>query len=139
MIEFSSTFKFSLPNQEYYTTNILKLIASEGFSLGDLQYIFCDDNYLLQLNIKYLNHDTLTDIITFNYNIGKQINGEVYISIERVKENAQTFQVSFENELTRVMGHGVLHLCGYKDKTKSQQLEMRNKENEFLQLFSLKP
>jgi probable rRNA maturation factor len=96
--------------------------------------VFCDDDYLHKLNLQFLNHDTLTDIISFDNSLGKQIHGEIYISVERVKENAGTYQVAFLEELHRVIIHGVLHFCGYKDKTKKQQETMSRKENEALDL-----
>ena len=102
---------------------------------GDINYIFCDDEYLLKINIEYLNHDTLTDIITFDYVENGVLNGDIYISIERVMENAGIFSVSYEQELHRVLAHGVLHLCGYKDKTESDAAFMRRKEDFAIQLF----
>lgn len=129
MIEFDSQIDFQLENEQDIKTWIESIVVSEGFKLGEILYIFCDDDFLHDINVKFLNHDTLTDIITFDYNLGKQINSEIYISIPRVKENAQTFKTTFENELHRVIIHGILHLCGYKDETDSQQAEMRLKED----------
>src|SRR5690606_18692821 len=106
------------------------VIASEEKKLEEICYIFCDDEYLLNLNEEFLQHDTYTDIITFDYSVGKILQGDIYISTERVKENSDEFNVSFEEELRRVIIHGVLHLCGYKDKTKEQSLLMRQKEEE---------
>ena len=94
--------------------------------------MFCDDDYLYKLNVEFLNHDTLTDIISFDYTVGNLIQGDIFISIERVKDNANDFNVSFEEELKRVMAHGVLHYCGYKDKTEEESLQMRTKENYYL-------
>ena len=94
--------------------------------------MFCDDAYLHKLNVQFLNHDTLTDIISFDNSLGKQIHGEIYISIERVKENASTYRVAFLEELHRVIIHGVLHFCGYKDKSKQEQDTMTRMENKAL-------
>ena len=129
MIEFDSQIDFHIENEQDIKTWIESIVVSEGFKLGEILYIFCDDDFLHDINVKFLNHDTLTDIITFDYNLGKQINSEIYISIPRVKENAHSFNTTFENELHRVMIHGILHLCGYKDETDSQEAEMRLKED----------
>ena len=111
----------------------LKDVAkAEGFTIGELNYIFCSDAYLLDINQKYLSHDTLTDIVTFdNSEDPKMIEGDIFISIERVRENAIKFDTK-DSELKRVMVHGLLHLAGYKDKDKAQKELMRNKENEHL-------
>uniref|UniRef100_UPI0030DAA519 rRNA maturation RNase YbeY n=1 Tax=uncultured Planktosalinus sp. TaxID=1810935 RepID=UPI0030DAA519 len=108
----------------------------EGFKLGEISYVFCDDEYLHKLNIQYLNHDTLTDIISFDYTVDEEIIGDIYISIERVRENAKEFNSTFEDELARVIIHGVLHLLGYKDKTELEKLEMRQKEDSAVQYFN---
>ena len=135
MIQFFSENDFTLENKSTYEEWISSIINSEGHSEGEINYIFCDDDYLLNLNNDFLNHDTLTDIITFNYNMGKQINSDIYISTERVRDNAQDFDVSFETELRRVMCHGVLHLCGFNDKTDEEQALMTEKENEKMKMF----
>lgn len=135
MIEFFSETQFNLKDEVFVKDWISKTIASEGFKLGDLTFIFCDDECLHKINLEFLKHDTLTDIITFDYCIGKEIHGEVYISIERVTENASEFEVSFKEELLRVIIHGVLHLCGYKDKSLDDERQMRYKENFYLQSF----
>ena len=112
------------------------IIEAEGFKTGDINYIFCSDNYLLKINIEYLAHDYLTDIITFdNSEVEELIEGDIFVSIDRVKDNAQGFEVSFEYELKRVLAHGILHLCGYLDKTDEDEKLMRSKENHYLQLF----
>ena len=111
---------------------MLSKFLYEKFKLGEIQYVFCDDNYLLKLNQEFLKHDTLTDIISFDYSVGKIIHGEIFISVERVKENAKAFQVSFKEELFRVIIHGVLHYCGYKDKTTNDSQIMTDKENYYL-------
>lgn len=109
------------------------IAQNEGFSIDDIQYIFCTDDYLLEINIEHLDHHTLTDIITFDLSDhpeSKSIEAEIYISYDRVKENAQLFNVPVENELSRVMAHGLLHLCGYKDKSPEDEALMRQKENQ---------
>jgi probable rRNA maturation factor len=103
--------------------------------LSALSYIFCNDQYLLDLNQTYLSHDTLTDIITFDYVEGTVVSGDIFISVDRLKENAAIFKVSFEEERLRVMAHGLLHLMGYKDKTTEDQEVMSNKENEKIKMF----
>ena len=134
MIEFYSETDFNIEDTKALSHWISKIILHENHELGDLTYVFCDDAYLHKLNVQFLNHDTLTDIISFDNSLGKQIHGEIYISVERVKENADTYQVAFLEELHRVIIHGVLHFCGYKDKTKKQQETMSCKENEALDL-----
>ena len=101
----------------------------------DVAFIFCDDAYLLSLNQYYLHHDTLTDIITFDYREGKKVSGDIFISIDRIKANALEFNVSFTHELHRVMIHGIMHLCGYKDKDKKSKLLMTTKEDFYLGNF----
>ena len=134
MIEFYSETDFKVEDTKALSHWISEIILHENHELGDLTYVFCDDDYLHKLNLQFLNHDTLTDIISFDNSLGKQIHGEIYISVERVKENAGTYQVAFLEELHRVIIHGVLHFCGYKDKTKKQQDTMSRKENEALGL-----
>jgi rRNA maturation RNase YbeY len=134
MIEFYSETDFNIEDTKALSRWISEIILNENHELGDLTYVFCDDAYLHKLNVQFLNHDTLTDIISFDNSLGKQIHGEIYISVERVKENACTYQVAFLEELHRVIIHGVLHFCGYKDKTKKQQETMSCKENEALDL-----
>lgn len=108
-------------------------IVAEQKTLGELNYIFCSDEYLHEMNVEYLNHDTLTDIITFDNSEKKdEITGDIFISIDRVVDNAKKFEVSVEDELHRVMVHGVLHLIGYKDKKKEEKETMRFKENFYL-------
>ncbi len=111
------------------------VIRKEGLVPGDISYLFCDDAYLLEQNIAFLHHDTFTDIITFDKRVGEIVSGDIMISLERVAENAQKFSVSFEEEFLRVMVHGTLHLCGYKDKTDEEAAEMRRMENESLAMF----
>ena len=132
---FNENSGFRLRNLKRVRSWITDAIIKEGRTPGDLSVIFCDDPFLLEMNIEYLNHDTLTDIITFDYNEGSLIIGDIFISIERVKENARLYSKSFEDELHRVIIHGVMHLCGYKDKKSKDKVTMRQKEDEFLALF----
>ena len=110
------------------------VVANEEKEVGNLVFVFCNDSYLLKKNIEFLNHNTLTDVITFDYCKGNLISGDILISVERVQENAKIFNVSFLNELDRVMVHGLLHLLGYKDKTKEDAKIMREKENFYLSI-----
>jgi len=135
MIEFHYELEFTLKDTPKYITWIQGICASEGFAVKELNYIFCDDRYLLEINKKYLNHDTFTDIITFDYTENTFVSGDIYISIERVAENSLTYGVSLENELLRVMAHGVLHLMGFKDKGDEHIALMRKKEEEKINLF----
>ncbi len=136
MIDFNFETGFELKNEAYLKKWISDSIVSEGFELGEIVYVFCDDALLHKLNVEFLNHDTLTDIISFDYKVGKQINGEIYISVERVLENANDFKTNFDDELHRVMIHGILHFCGYKDKGKNDEILMRKKEDDALQRLS---
>lgn len=136
MISFNFETKFKLSNESQLTDWIISIINSESFKVGDINYIFCSDDFLHDLNVKYLKHDTLTDIISFDYKVGKELHGDVYISIDRVKENAEEFEVTFTEELHRVIIHGILHFCGYKDKTKEESKLMRSKEEGALKLLS---
>lgn len=133
---FSQKPRFKLKNSAKTSSWIKKTVKSEGKSLISLNYIFCTDEYLREMNIQFLNHKTYTDIITFNYNSSEtEIEGEIYISIDRVRENAQTYNTDFPTELNRVIIHGVLHLLGYNDKNKSQKKAMREKEDSYLSLL----
>ena len=134
-INYSYETDFALSKEEEYSDWIYRVLVSEGFVLEELSYVFCDDNYLLALNQEYLNHDTFTDIITFDYCEGKKVYGDIFISIERVKDNAETHHVGFLDELKRVMVHGLLHLMGYGDKLEEEVLRMRKKEEEKMKLF----
>ncbi len=135
MISFNYETNFSLDNEEEYTSWISQIIKSENKELGEITYIFCDDEYLYNINMQYLNHDTLTDIISFDYTEGVVISGDIFISIERVIENAADFNTNFPSELKRVMAHGLLHYCGYKDKTEEDERLMRKKEEEKINMF----
>ncbi|MFK7832151.1 MAG: rRNA maturation RNase YbeY [Winogradskyella sp.] len=132
MISFNYETKFSLNNELEVADWIAETIAQEERKEGEINFVFCSDDYLHKLNVEFLNHDTLTDIISFDYSVGKELHGDIYISVDRVNENALEFGVSFEDELARVMIHGVLHYCGYKDKTEDEKALMRSKENDYL-------
>ncbi|TRZ46059.1 rRNA maturation RNase YbeY [Robertkochia solimangrovi] len=135
MIEFNFEIDFTLNNPLTHKEWIDKVILSEECLTGEINYIFCDDEYLYNINTEFLDHDTYTDIISFDYTEGNIISGDIFISVDRVKENALTYQTSFENELRRVMIHGILHYCGYKDKSTEESQLMREKEDEKLLLF----
>ena len=135
MISFNYETDFELENEAQYEDWISRIIESEGFDEGEINYIFCDDEYLHKINVEYLDHDTLTDIISFDYTVGNLIQGDIFVSIERVKDNANDFNVSFDEELKRVLSHGVLHYCGYKDKSPKDEALMRSKEEEKMQMF----
>ena len=111
------------------------LILSENKKPGDINYIFCDDDYLLKVNQDYLDHDYYTDIITFDYVKGKTISGDIFVSLPRILDNASTLSQNFESEFNRVLAHGILHLCGYKDKTEEEQTQMRAKEDFYINQF----
>jgi len=115
--------------------NLKTLVKSEGKALKDISVVFTDDDYLLEVNKQYLNHDYYTDVITFDYSVFPEVSGDIMISLDRVKENADTLSVSFQEELNRVVYHGLLHLCGYKDKSADDEKLMRKKENYYLELF----
>lgn len=135
MISFNYETDFELENEAQYEDWISRIIESEGFDEGEINYIFCDDEYLHKINVEYLDHDTLTDIISFDYTVGNLIQGDIFVSVERVQDNAKDFNVSFEEELKRVLSHGVLHYCGYKDKSPEDEAVMRSKEEEKMQMF----
>lgn len=135
MIEFNYETNFKLDNETLLTNWVNDYVSENGFEVGEINYIFCDDEYLHKLNIEFLQHDTLTDIISFDNSLGKLLNGDIFISVERVKENALDFGVSFQEELHRVMIHGVLHYMGLKDKTVSEKENMRAQENTALSLL----
>ena len=129
MISFNYETDFTLSNEAHYEEWISRIIDSEGFDEGEINYIFCDDEYLHKINVDYLDHDTLTDIISFDYTEGNLLQGDIFVSVERVKENALDFKVPFEDEIKRVLSHGILHYCGYKDKSPEYELLMRSKED----------
>jgi len=129
---------FSLKNKRKIKEWIEQVCKKEKKEIAKVTYFFCTDKYLLNLNSKFLKHDTLTDIITFDYGDKENKEGEIFISVERVKENALNFNESFERELNRVIIHGVLHLCGYKDKTEKDKKKMRVVEDIYLKVLSPK-
>ena len=135
MISFNYETTFELTNEDQFSTWISQVIASENKKEGDVNYVFCNDDYLLNLNEQYLNHDTLTDIISFDYSVGNELHGDIFISIERVQENATIYNVTFIEEFKRVLVHGILHYCGYKDKTTQDEQIMRIKEDEKIKMF----
>lgn len=134
---FTEDIKFSLPEKPQTRTWLKELAAQEGFKIGELNYIFCSDDYLLQVNRDHLDHDYYTDIITFdNSEDEDRLEGDIFISVDRVRDNAQTLNVPEEQELRRVLAHGLLHLSGYGDKTETEATEMRRKEEEALAAWS---
>ncbi|WP_335972968.1 rRNA maturation RNase YbeY [Gaetbulibacter jejuensis] len=135
MISFNYETQFQLSNETIFEQWINETIHNEGCSLGDINYIFCDDDYLHKINVEFLDHDTLTDIISFDYSVGKQLHGDIYISVERVEDNANDFKVDFDVELSRVIIHGILHYCGYKDKTDEDAKVMRAKEEQYMKVL----
>jgi probable rRNA maturation factor len=132
--QFSEDINFKLKGVLAIKKWLKSTLENEGFTLGEINYIFCSDNYILEINKDYLNHNYFTDIITFNYNEGKKVNADIFISIDTVKSNANSRKIDFDNELHRVMVHGILHLVGYNDKTPTQQIEMTSKEDYYLNL-----
>jgi probable rRNA maturation factor len=134
MIVYNNEIEFKLEYSEKVSNWISDVIVNEDCEEGEINYIFCSDDSLLEKNIKFLNHNTLTDIISFDYTMGKLISGDIFISIDRVIENAKAFKVSFSDELNRVMVHGILHYCDYKDKSKEEKKLMRSKEDYYLSL-----
>ena len=133
MISFNSEVPFEISNADNAASWLSSIISQEDYNEGEVSIVFCDDEFLHKLNVEFLDHDTLTDVISFDYSMGKEIHGEIFISIERVKENANEFNQTFDAELSRVMAHGVLHYCGYKDKSESDAATMRSKEGFYLQ------
>jgi len=134
MIEYTVVGKFSLEDKEKITNWVTFVLDQEERELGEINYIFCDDDYLHEINVKTLKHNTLTDIISFDYTVGDVVSGDIYISYERVRENAEKFALDFKDELHRVMIHGILHYCGYQDKGEKDKLIMRSKEDYYLSL-----
>ncbi|MFB0938627.1 MAG: rRNA maturation RNase YbeY [Urechidicola sp.] len=134
MIVYNNEIEFKFEYSEKVSNWISEVIVNEDYEEWEINYIFCSDDSLLEKNIKFLNHNTLTDIISFDYTMGKLISGDIFISIDRVIENAKAFKVSFSDELNRVMVHGILHYCDYKDKSKEEKKLMRSKEDYYLSL-----
>ncbi|NRR91451.1 rRNA maturation RNase YbeY [Winogradskyella undariae] len=132
MISFNYETEFSLEHTDQISEWISKAITEENCKEGEINYIFCSDDYLHKLNVDFLDHDTLTDVISFDYSLGKELHGDIYISVDRVKENAVDFKTLFKDEISRVIIHGVLHYCGYKDKNDEDEKMMRSKEEYYL-------
>lgn len=126
---------FSLDNETKVSKWLSKAVKNEGFSVGEIVYAFFNDNDLKKLNNKHLNHDYFTDVISFNDSIGSVLNGNIAVSIERVKENSGRYKTSFDDELLRVMVHGLLHFMGYKDSSEKETQQMRDKEDDNLKTF----
>jgi len=137
LIYYNYETNFKLDNESILSDWIVNVVTTYEFTIGEINYIFCDDTYLLALNKKFLSHDTLTDIISFDDTVGKLVSGDVFISIDRVRENAFGYEVSFEEELYRVMIHGILHYLGFKDKTDKEKSQMRIAENNAICLLSI--
>jgi rRNA maturation RNase YbeY len=137
MIAFHYETSFELSNENFLNDWINTIVLSHGYTIGEINYIFCDDTYLHKLNLDFLQHDTLTDIISFDSTLGKLIGGDIFISVERVVENAKDYKVSFTDELHRVMIHGVLHYMGFKDKSIVDKKRMRKEEDNALVLLSI--
>ena len=136
MVEFNYETTFQIEDEIRLEKWIENVAAEKGFEVGEINYILCDDEYLLKLNLEFLKHDTLTDVISFDNTLGKLINGDIFISVERVVENAKEYNDSFEDELHRVMVHGVLHYMGFKDKSDDEIKQMRTAENSALLLLN---
>jgi len=136
MIKYFSSTDFVINDKPHITSWIEGVINKESRLLEKLVFNFCSDESLLKINKEFLNHDTLTDVITFDYSSSKAVSGEVFISVDRVRENAKEFHQDFNNEIKRVMLHGVLHLCGYNDKTAKDKALMSDMENRHLAFFS---
>ena len=134
MIEYAIIGKFELAKQDHISSWVNFVLDEEGRELGEINYILCDDDYLLGINVKTLKHNTLTDIISFDYSLGNVVSGDVYVSYDRVRDNADNLEIPFVDELHRVMIHGILHYCGYKDKSDDEKALMRSKEDYYLSL-----
>ncbi len=135
MISYNYETEFNLDNETLLTNWINKVVESHNCTIQEVNYIFVDDEYQHKLNVEFLNHDTLTDIISFDYSVGNNLQGDIYISVERVADNAKDFKVSFTEEMHRVLIHGILHYCGFKDKSDEEAKLMRSMENEALSLW----
>jgi len=138
MILFFSKTNFKISKKRPFKKWLSCIVKHENRKIGNINIVFCNDEQLLELNKKYLNHNTLTDIISFDYSEEKILHGDIYISIERVRYNAEKYYCTFEEELRRVMAHGIFHLCGYNDKKNIDKLLMKEKENEALIYFNTK-
>ncbi|GGK38213.1 MULTISPECIES: rRNA maturation RNase YbeY [Flavobacteriaceae] len=136
MIQFNYETAFKLENEAAVQSWIIACIKSYGFIEGEISYILCDDEYLHKLNVEFLKHDTFTDVISFDYTLGKLISADIFISVERVQENAQNFNQNIDNELNRVLIHGILHCLGFKDKSEEEKQKMRFEEDKCLSLLN---
>jgi len=136
MISFNYETDFHLANEKEFSNWLSRVICDENAIEGEINYIFCSDESLLNINRQYLNHDYYTDIISFDYSVGNELHGDIYISVDRVGENAVSFHQPFYSELKRVMVHGILHYCGYKDKSLEDIEIMRQKEDIYIASFS---
>jgi probable rRNA maturation factor len=133
---FEEDIKYKLKEKNKFKGWIKGIALGEGYKIGELNYIFCSDEYLYNINVEYLDHDTYTDIITFDNSEEEDlVEGDIFVSIERIQDNASTNNLPFETELKRVISHGLLHLLGYKDKTPEEKSIMRSKENEAMNSF----
>lgn len=132
MISFNYETNFKLDKESLVSAWISKTIKEENRKEGAVNYIFCSDDYLHKLNVDFLEHDTLTDIISFDYSVGNELHGDIYISVDRVRDNSKEFKTSFNDEIARVIIHGILHYCGYKDKSEEEQNIMTKKEDYYL-------
>ena len=138
IIFFNEDIKFKFKGKINFKTWLNKVVDKEGFKIKDLNYIFCSDEYLHKINVDYLDHDTFTDIITFDNSEDESIiEGDIFISVERIEENSQTLNTVFDDELKRVIVHGLLHLCGHGDYSVEDKAEMRRLESEYMLLFKL--
>jgi len=137
MINFHTETNFKLKDSKSHALWIANAIVEMKKEVGEINYIFCDDDYLLKMNREFLEHDTYTDIISFDYSEEKLLSGDIFISVERVIENAKEFKVSFDKELQRVLIHGVLHFAGFNDKTTAEKEEMREQENKYISLYNI--
>ncbi|GGD50112.1 rRNA maturation RNase YbeY [Muriicola marianensis] len=135
MIDYTSNSEFVLKDPDKYTDWLIAVIKEEGFELGEISYVFTSDEELLEINKEYLDHDYYTDIITFDYTSAKVLSGDIFISTDRVKDNAGEYNVTFDEELRRVMIHGVLHLMGFNDKSEEEKKKMTFKEDSKLKMF----
>ena len=138
MITYHYQTDFELKDASKYTNWIIECLQAYNCTCGPIAYIFCSDDALLQINKQHLNHDFYTDIITFQYQAAPEVSGDIYVSIDRVRENAKTYSESFEQELRRVMIHGILHLIGFRDGTDREKEEMRKREDELMEMFHVK-
>ncbi len=136
MINLYTETNFCHKHEKEYVSWIEQCISDKGFTYDEINYIFVDDIYLHKMNMEYLQHDTYTDIITFDYSVGKELSADIYVSVDRIRENSEKFETNFYNELARVMIHGVLHLMKHNDKTDEEKYKMRKLEDACLKQLS---